>query len=297
MGMANQGWFDLNIQTGELLVSAEYPKLLGYSASEFHLNFEQWKQDIHPDDIDSVLDMLQSCIKSEEPEEVEYRQKTKDGNWLWLNSVGEIIEWDKAHKPVRMIGIHADITKSKRQQEKLESIAHYDVLTGLPNRTLFTDRFKQLMAHSRRNKSKLAICFLDLDDFKPINDNYGHEIGDQLLIQLSKRLKAEVREEDTVSRYGGDEFILLLDNLGSMSELKKMLARIHHTVSRPYLLNNNTHKITISTGITIYPSDDCSMDTLIQHADESMYKAKLAGGNQFYFFNESYPEFSLKNDI
>lgn len=117
---------------------------------------------------------------------------------------------DNDGNPVYRLVLATDITESKRQQQALEFMAHYDPLTKLPNRTLFIDRFNQAVAHSKRNDSLLAVCFLDLDNFKPVNDGYGHEVGDQLLIEVSQRITSSIREEDTVSRQGGDEFALLL---------------------------------------------------------------------------------------
>ncbi|MDQ7073402.1 MAG: diguanylate cyclase [Gammaproteobacteria bacterium] len=136
---------------------------------------------------------------------------------------------------INYIGVFTDITHSKQQQEKLSLIAHYDVLTGLPNRALFTDRFHQAIAHSKRKNSLLAVCFLDLDNFKHVNDNYGHDVGDQLLVAVAQRLTESIREDDTVSRQGGDEFTLLLNDLESYNQCEDALERIHQALTQPYL--------------------------------------------------------------
>ncbi len=192
---------------------------------------------------------------------------------------------DAAGKPRQYVGLFSDITRSKEQQQSLELMAHYDVLTKLPNRALFADRFERSIAHSKRNKTLLAVCFLDLDDFKPINDNYGHEVGDQLLIEVAVRLKLALRDEDTVSRQGGDEFALLLSNFESIEQCKVLLNRIHRSLAQPYLIEGETHYISASSGTTIYPLDDADIDTLIRHADQAMYQAKLAGKNNYRLFN------------
>jgi len=192
---------------------------------------------------------------------------------------------DKNHNIINYISVFTDITNSKQQQEKLHLMAHYDVLTGLPNRVLFVDRFRQAIAHSKRSTNQLAICFLDLDKFKPINDNYGHEVGDELLVEVAKRIKLCIREEDTVSRQGGDEFALLLNDINSITQVKQTLKRIHDTLSQPYLINNNTHNISASSGITIYPLDKGDIDTLLRHADQAMYQAKQTGRNRYFIFN------------
>lgn len=188
------------------------------------------------------------------------------------------------------IGMLSDITKNREQQENLEMMAHYDVLTQLPNRALFADRFNLAIAHSKRNNSLLAVCFLDLDNFKPINDNYGHAAGDQILIEVSNRLKACVRDEDTVSRQGGDEFALLIGDISSKSQCEEILSRIHTSLYLPYLIDGTSHQISASCGITLYPSDSADIDTLIRHADQAMYQAKLSGKHQFQFFNAQQDE-------
>jgi diguanylate cyclase (GGDEF)-like protein/PAS domain S-box-containing protein len=192
---------------------------------------------------------------------------------------------DESGQPHHYVGLFSDITSSKEQQKSLELMAHYDVLTKLPNRALFADRFEQSLAHSRRNGSLMAICFLDLDNFKPINDNYGHNIGDQILIEVANRLKLALREEDTVSRQGGDEFALLLANFNAVDQCEALINRIHRSLAEPYSIAGETHHISASSGTTIYPNDDGDIDTLIRHADQAMYQAKLAGKNNYRFFN------------
>lgn len=183
------------------------------------------------------------------------------------------------------VGVFTDITQSKKQQEKLKKMAHYDVLTGLPNRSLFNDRFNQAVIHSKRTQSQLAICFLDLDNFKPINDAYGHDVGDQFLIQVAMRIKNSIRGEDTVARQGGDEFTLVLRDISSHNHCVETIRRIQESIAQPFVINNISHKITASLGITLYPTDNSDVDTLIRHADHAMYRAKQSGRNRYNFFN------------
>ncbi len=183
------------------------------------------------------------------------------------------------------IGIFLDITDCKEQQQKLEFMAHYDVLTRLPNRVLFYDRFVQAMAHCKREGTLLAICFLDLDNFKPVNDNYGHNVGDKLLIEVSERIKANVREEDTVSRQGGDEFTLLLAGFKNFKPCEKIIERVLEALAQPFMIDNHYIQISASLGITIYPQDNSDVDTLLRHADQAMYQAKLVGKNCYRLFN------------
>ncbi|MGY6274434.1 EAL domain-containing protein [Methylomonas sp. MgM2] len=188
------------------------------------------------------------------------------------------------------IGLFSDITHFKQQQQMLELLAHYDPLTKLPNRTLFADRLLQAIAHSKREKSLLAICFLDLDGFKPINDQFGHEAGDKVLVEVARRLKSSLREEDTVSRHGGDEFVLLLGDLHSIEECTETLTRIHRAIVEPYAINEHSASISVSSGITVYPLDNADPDTLIRHADHAMYQAKLAGKNRYHLFDAGYDQ-------
>ncbi len=197
---------------------------------------------------------------------------------------------DAEGNTLNYVGIFSDITYRKEQQEELEKMAHYDPLTQLPNRTLFYDRFLQAIAHNKRTKTLLAVCFLDLDNFKPVNDHYGHSIGDQLLIEVSARIKASIREEDTVSRQGGDEFTLLLGGLDSLFHCKQMLKRILNTLTKPYPLDGQMIRISASIGATLYPQDDSNIDTLIRHADHAMYQAKLAGKNCYHLFNAEHDQ-------
>ena len=192
---------------------------------------------------------------------------------------------DEKNNVLNYLGMFSDVTQNKQQQEKLHLMAHYDVLTQLPNRTLFADRFTQAVSESMRNETLLAICFLDLDNFKPVNDRYGHGIGDLLLIEVAKRIKAELREEDTVSRQGGDEFAILLKDLMAIEECGPLLTRLHYSLARPYQIDGHILTIGASSGVTVYPLDNSDIDTLLRHADQAMYQAKLAGKNRYQIFN------------
>jgi len=212
-----------------------------------------------------------------------------------LLSISSIL--DEEGKVNHYIGIFTDITHSKKQQESLAQMAHYDLLTQLPNRTLLADRFSQALARSNRKQNILAVCFLDLDKFKPVNDRYGHEVGDKLLIEVARRLKKTIRDEDTVSRQGGDEFVLLLGDIESLSHCEQMLKRIINFVEKPYLIANQSLVIGASIGVTLYPTDNSDSDTLLRHADQAMYEAKLAGRNRYKLFNTEQDQQNIKKNI
>jgi diguanylate cyclase (GGDEF)-like protein len=215
-----------------------------------------------------------------------------------VNSVGKTIGiiCIVDDKPMASDQITFDLLKSltvranielecKESKEKLEMMAHYDLLTQLPNRTLFADRFNQAVAHSKRSKTMIAICFLDLDHFKPVNDNHGHDVGDKLLIEVANRIKSTIREEDSVSRQGGDEFTLLLRDIETPLQCEKMLQRVSHVLAQPYIINGFSLRITASIGFTICPIGNSDLDSLIREADQAMYQAKLSGGNKYYSSN------------
>lgn len=177
------------------------------------------------------------------------------------------------------------ITQRNQHEQQLRQVAHYDVLTGLPNRALLADRFSQAVAHCNRTNSQLAICVLDLDNFKHFNDRFGHKIGDQLLIEVSDRVSANIRDEDTVSRQSGDEFAILLGNIESYSQCEHTLNRILQSLIQPFPIEQTSYKLTASIGVTLYPQDDVDIDSLLRHADNAMYQAKLLGRNRYQLFN------------
>ena len=200
------------------------------------------------------------------------------------------------------VGLFADITQAKEQQKSLEHLAYHDALTKLPNRILFSNRLQKILAHAERTKEVVAICYVDLDEFKPINDKFGHEVGDQLLVMLAERLQENLRKEDTIARLGGDEFALLLSGLHSTVEYTETLDRILAAIEAPFHIAQHTFSISASIGYTVYPSDKNPPDTLLRHADHAMYHAKTHGGKQHHLFDLQLAQLSrdkhqLKEDI
>jgi len=183
------------------------------------------------------------------------------------------------------IGVFSDITLLKAHEDELYRIAHYDHLTNLPNRRLFSDRLSQALARSRRSDASVAVCYLDLDGFKAVNDTHGHSIGDKLLIELSSRLLSVLRVDDTLARLGGDEFVLLLASVGEPRECESALERVLEVVATPVEIEGKRLSVTASIGVTVYPADPVDADTLLRHADQAMYLAKEGGKNSFHFFD------------
>ncbi|WP_159878243.1 EAL and GGDEF domain-containing protein [Aquitalea denitrificans] len=183
------------------------------------------------------------------------------------------------------IGIFSDITQLKAHEAELNRIANYDPLTGVPNRRLLSDRLEQALTRSRRKGQTCAVCFLDLDGFKTVNDLHGHESGDQLLIAVTERLKGVLRADDTLARLGGDEFVLLLSDLDGSDECIPILDRVLSAVSQEVIIDKACISTSASVGVTLYPQDDADADTLLRHADQAMYQAKEAGKNRYQLFD------------
>ena len=178
-----------------------------------------------------------------------------------------------------------DITERKNNESYLEYLSTHDQLTGVANRSLLYDRLNHALAHAKRDQKMIAVFFLDLDGYKTINDLFGHLVGDQLLIQIANRLSANFREADTVARFGGDEFILVLENINSVESIKPITEKILKSIAEPYRINGNLCQVTTSIGISIYPLDGTTTEALINKADTAMYRAKQLGKNQYKFFS------------
>ena len=181
--------------------------------------------------------------------------------------------------------LFTDITTIKEHQNQLEHIAHYDILTNLPNRVLLADRLSQAMLQCSRHQKSLAVVFIDLDGFKDVNDAHGHKVGDDLLIALSLRMKEALREGDTLARFGGDEFVAILADLSKVEDCEPVLQRLLLAATKPITINNIVLKVSASIGVTIYPQDNADTDQLIRHADQAMYVAKESGKNRYHLFD------------
>ncbi|MGZ5071289.1 MAG: bacteriohemerythrin [Methylobacter sp.] len=206
----------------------------------------------------------------------------EEQEWLTLSAVknqqGEITNY---------VGVFSNIRQLLKLQQSLQKIAHHDALTGLPNRLLLSERLQLGMANAKRSQSYLAICYLDLDGFKPINDNFGHAAGDQVLKEIARRLQTCIRSNDTVARLGGDEFVMLLVGLKAQQDFIKQLDRALKLIQQPLQFGNDIASVSASIGVTVFPLDDSNADVLIEHADQAMYEAKRLGKSRHYLFDPS----------
>ena len=211
--------------------------------------------------------------------------RRKDGavyaQWLTISSVRNA---DGAVQ--QYVGLFSDITAIKEHQRQLEHIAHFDALTNLPNRVLLADRLQQAMAQALRRNQQVAVVYLDLDGFKAINDKYGHEVGDQVLVTLAQRMKQVLREGDSLARLGGDEFVAVLIDLEDLPASQPLLNRLLVACAQPVDLEDLSLQVSASLGVTAYPQErDIDADQLLRQADQAMYQAKVAGKNRFHFFD------------
>lgn len=249
-----------------------------------------------------VLGKTPSLLKSDRHDQNFYQsmwEKLKEkGNWegeVWnKRKNGEVFPEtlninatkNKAGNVENYVAVFSDITALKNQQKQLEQLAHYDALTGLPNRVLLADRLKVAFRQAKRKKNTIGIAYIDLDGFKEINDQFGHDFGDQLLVQVAKRMKTVLRASDSLARLGGDEFVAVMTDLMEQQQCKGALERIIAAIAKGFIIRGRTLNVTASIGVSFYPQDDnIDADQLLRQADQSMYQAKLLGKNQYHLFD------------
>lgn len=251
---------------------------------------------------DEVLGLTPRLLNSGRHEQPFYAAMWNDlvskGHWygeVWnrrkngeiFASMQTISTVNDSHGKARyFVSLFSDITALKEHEKQLEHIAHYDVLTTLPNRVLLADRMHQAMAQAHRREQRMAVAYLDLDGFKSINDHHGHEAGDQLLITVSERMKQTLRESDTLARLGGDEFIVVMLDLADFASSVPMINRLLAAAAQPVTINGNPLQVSASLGVTFYPQNEVvDADQLLRQADQAMYQAKLAGKNRYHIFD------------
>jgi diguanylate cyclase (GGDEF)-like protein/PAS domain S-box-containing protein/hemerythrin-like metal-binding protein len=289
MEATHDGIWDWNTEDDSGYFSPSYYRMLGYAPGEFGMVASNWSSLIHPDDALRVLKVNQDCIENRvESFEVEYRMRAKDGSWKWILGRGKAFARNAVGRALRMVGTHIDITERKEAEIQINFLAYHDHLTGLPNRTLFFDRFSQAITFAKRNEKQVALLFLDLDGFKPVNDQYGHDAGDLVLTTIADRLLAAIRGIDTVARLGGDEFAVILGQLEGPQEAGLVAAKLLTSVAQSMGVSKEVQAaVSASIGISMHPADGSEMDILLGKADAAMYQSKERGGNRFTFWDGS----------
>lgn len=210
----------------------------------------------------------------------------RDGSRIWISEHAHVV-YSPEGEALYYEGTVEDVTAQHNYRQQLEYQATHDPLTGLPNRNLLQDRLQQVLHLAQRKGSKGALAFVDLDNFKLINDSLGHGAGDKLLVEVARRLNACLRETDTVARYGGDEFVLILGDYGGLSDTLHILHRVRDAVGEPIMLDNQEVRVDCSLGVSVFPDDGAELGVLLRHADAAMHHAKKLGKGQFQFYTES----------
>ena len=257
---------------------------------------------IHPDDALRVMESLtQMAMKGSKPAVDEFRMRAKDGAYYWLDCRYTPVR-DASGRLLEIEGLLTDITERKKAADEISVLATTDALTGLANRAVFIDRLRQAFAAAQRGAPPFAILYLDLDQFKDINDSLGHPAGDLLLKSVGERLKSCVRETDLVARLGGDEFAVLETNLDDVANAGVLASKIHNALSAPYPLGDTEMRITVSIGISPCKSETVGPDEMLAQADIALYRAKDEGRNQYCFHTddlhrEAHERVTLANDL
>jgi diguanylate cyclase (GGDEF)-like protein/PAS domain S-box-containing protein len=277
-----------------IYVSPQVTDLLGIAQEEWLTNPYCWREHVHPDDQDRAWDEYVDAYTNRRSLSHEYRMVHADGTELWVSEQAFIIP-NEAGEPWLIQGVIFDITERKLAEEQIAFLAYHDKLTGLPNRVLFEEMLELALARARRHGGGIGVLFLDLDNFKLVNDSLGHHAGDELLAQLADRLRGCTRETDLVARQGGDEFLLLLSDLergaggvtGADAELviaESIAVRVHEALQPPFDLSGTPFYATGSIGISLFPRDAEDAETLMRNADAAMYQAKKSGPGTYVVF-------------
>lgn len=289
---ANDGLWDWDLRKNLIYFSPRWKSMLGYDDSEVGSSAEDWFGRLHPDDRDEVNARVTSHVDGLlEHFDCEYRIRNRSGEYLWMLARGLAVR-DSFGKAYRIAGSQTDITARKRAEEQLLYDAFHDALTGLPNRALFSDRLQQAINRSnaqlrRGSDYAYSVFFLDIDRFKVINDSMGHQVGDKLLVDVGTRLAACVRPGDTVARFGGDEYAILLEQAKDVEAVLHVAARILEEFRQPFLINGQEILSTVSIGIALGSSRYGKSEQLLRDADIAMYQAKAKGKARHEIYDSS----------
>ncbi|MFV1996644.1 MAG: EAL domain-containing protein [Acidiferrobacterales bacterium] len=304
---ANDGLWDWDVKNKTVYFSPRWKAMLGFQDWEISDSPREWRHRLHPDDRRKVFSLIQEHLGNRtKAYESIHRFQHKDGHYLWVLDRGRAV-YDKHGNPWRMVGTQVDISEHKQLEEKLKSaniklkheikerqlaqqdlahLAKHDPLTSLPNRILFYEKLKEAIYRAKLEDDAIAVLLVDLDNFKQVNDTLGHPVGDRMLVDVSNRLNSIVNKNYFLSRFGGDEFFVILQGCSDNFIVDAYAKEIIELMSQPFYLDNQEIRIGCSIGITLFPDDGMEPDQLIRDADIAMYHAKDQGRNMFQYFTE-----------
>jgi diguanylate cyclase (GGDEF)-like protein/PAS domain S-box-containing protein len=270
--------WDTDLATGEVVLSAAWSEMLGGPAVPTRSTIDELVKLIHPDDLQAALHASMETVRGKRHAySHEHRVRASDGRWIWILSRGRVIERDRrTGRAVRMIGTNIDITARRMAEERMQDLAQHDGLTGTANRALLFERINRALVRAKRAERRPALLYLDLDHFKAVNDRLGHAAGDALLKEFAARLGRSVREADTVARVGGDEFVVLLEDVGDGEGAKRIAEKIAGAVHEPARADGHEVAMTTSIGVALHDRAE-SADEWLKRADAALYEAKSAG--------------------
>jgi diguanylate cyclase (GGDEF)-like protein/PAS domain S-box-containing protein len=275
--LARLGGWEWDVQTDEISWSDEVYRIYGFAPQEFVPSFQRFMEVVNPDDRGLIEGVIDGALNAQRPYDLEHRIIRPDGEVRWVHRRAEVVR-DEAGDALRMVGTVHDITERKALEERLEHQAFHDLLTDLPNRRLFVDRLGQALRRTRRRgKRRVAVLFMDLDDFKAINDSLGHEMGDVLLVVVAERLRSCLRPEDTLARFGGDEFVVLMEDVERPEDAVRVTERIVESFREPIVVEGRELFLRTSIGVALGTARQNSPEDLLRDADTAMYEAKEAG--------------------
>jgi diguanylate cyclase (GGDEF)-like protein/PAS domain S-box-containing protein len=299
--------WDWNLEDDSLWTSDSIEPVFGYTTTDFSGPMRAWSDHIHPDERERVVSHIRSTVEGGEDQWIdEYRFLRKDGSVALVLDRGYIIR-DAGGRATRMIGAMVDLTERRQAERRIEYLAYYDVLTQLPNRQMLMDRLQRALDDCVQGRCTKAVFFVDLDNFKSLNDTLGHAVGDQLLRQVAQRLGGCVSHLDTVARFGGDEYVVLLEGMSAdmeraCAQARTVGERMLLTLRQPYQLDQYCHHGTASIGIVLFSDASDDIGELLKRADMAMYEAKAAGRNTLRLFNPDMQSalsarMALENDL
>ena len=275
--------WDWDIKRDRWHASPIYFTQLGY-APERHPECKVWLERVHPEDRPRVRSAIDTALSGSAGVcEYEARLQHADGSYRWMNVRGKVVQRDDSGLATRMLGVRIDITAQKEAEERFRRLAHFDALTGLPNRMLLDDRLTYAISMAVPKQESVAVLVLDIDNFKNVNYTFGQRIGDELLVEVARRMKALAREEDTIARMGGDEFAMVLPGTDA-DRAARAAGELLEALSRPYRTGQLEQVVTLSIGICLYPGDGGGSDAVLRCAAMAMHRARKEGRNHYVFF-------------